>query len=135
MERQRKGSRDLEAYRRGGQGPPRAVAPFKKKNFAEATNTYPFQLDGKYNRYSDYATGWAVRGLTLGGVRLIAPVQTGLHLTQPPVQRVPGLFSKNEVPKAWSWPPTASSTEVKERVELYFYTPSGPSWSILGWIF
>jgi hypothetical protein len=31
MERQSKGSRDLEAYRRGGQGPPRAVVPFKKK--------------------------------------------------------------------------------------------------------
>jgi hypothetical protein len=32
-ERQSKESRDLEAYRRGGQGPPRAVAPFKKKKF------------------------------------------------------------------------------------------------------
>jgi hypothetical protein len=31
MQRQSKGSRDLETYRRGGQGPPRAVAPFKKK--------------------------------------------------------------------------------------------------------
>jgi hypothetical protein len=32
MEGQSEGSRDLEAYRRGGQGPPRAVAPFKKEN-------------------------------------------------------------------------------------------------------
>jgi hypothetical protein len=31
MERQSKGSRYLEAYRRGGQGPPRAAVPFKKK--------------------------------------------------------------------------------------------------------
>jgi hypothetical protein len=31
MERESEESRDLEAYRRGGQGPPRAVAPFKKK--------------------------------------------------------------------------------------------------------
>jgi hypothetical protein len=31
MERQSKGSRDLEVYRRGGQGPPKVVAPFKKK--------------------------------------------------------------------------------------------------------
>jgi hypothetical protein len=31
MERQSKGSRDLEAYRRGDQGPLRAVAPFKKR--------------------------------------------------------------------------------------------------------
>jgi hypothetical protein len=29
-------------------------------------------------------------------------------------------------------PPT-SNTEVKERVELYLYSPSGPSWSVLGW--
>jgi hypothetical protein len=31
MERQSKGSRGLEAYCKGGQGPPRAVAPLKKK--------------------------------------------------------------------------------------------------------
>jgi len=31
MERQSKGSRDLEAYCKGGQGPPRTVAPLKKK--------------------------------------------------------------------------------------------------------
>jgi hypothetical protein len=28
-------------------------------------------------------------------------------------------------------PPT-SSAEVKERVELYLYSPSGPSWPVLG---
>ena len=33
MERQSKGSRGLEAYCKGGQGPPRAVAPPKKKKF------------------------------------------------------------------------------------------------------
>jgi hypothetical protein len=38
MERQSKESRDLEAYRRGGQGPPRAVTPFKKKKI---TKIYP----------------------------------------------------------------------------------------------
>jgi hypothetical protein len=32
MERQSKESRDLESYRGGGQDPPRAVAPFKKKS-------------------------------------------------------------------------------------------------------
>jgi hypothetical protein len=29
------------------------------------------------------------------------------------------------------WSP--SSAEVKERVELYLYSPSGPSWPVLGW--
>ena len=28
--------------------------------------------------------------------------------------------------------PTPFSTEVKERVELYLYFPSGPSWPVLG---
>ena len=28
--------------------------------------------------------------------------------------------------------PPPSSAEVKERVELYFYSPSGPSWPVLG---
>ena len=28
--------------------------------------------------------------------------------------------------------PSPSSAEVKERVELYFYYPSGPSWPVLG---
>jgi hypothetical protein len=43
MERQSKGSRDLEAYHRGGQGPPRAVALFKKKkNYIERFYYLPF---------------------------------------------------------------------------------------------
>ena len=28
--------------------------------------------------------------------------------------------------------PTPSSAEVKERVELYLYFPSGPSWPVIG---
>jgi hypothetical protein len=28
--------------------------------------------------------------------------------------------------------PPPSSTEVKERLELYLYSPSGPSWPVLG---
>jgi hypothetical protein len=29
-------------------------------------------------------------------------------------------------------PPTPSNTEVRERVEPYFYSPSGPSWPVIG---
>jgi len=29
-------------------------------------------------------------------------------------------------------PPTPSSAKVKERVELYRFLPSGPSWPVLG---
>ena len=28
--------------------------------------------------------------------------------------------------------PPPSSAEVKERVELYLYSPSGPSWTVIG---
>jgi hypothetical protein len=28
--------------------------------------------------------------------------------------------------------PPSSSNEVEERVEIYFYSPSAPSWSVLG---
>ena len=36
---------------------------------------------------------------------------------------------------AWRWPPTPRpSAEVKERVELYSYSNSGPSWPVLGCI-
>jgi hypothetical protein len=36
---------------------------------------------------------------------------------------------------AWVWCPLTppSSAEVKERVELYLYSPSGPSWPDIGW--
>jgi hypothetical protein len=30
--------------------------------------------------------------------------------------------------------PPPSSGEVKERVELYLYSPSGPSWPVLGYL-
>ena len=33
---------------------------------------------------------------------------------------------------AWRWLPTPYRAEVKERVEIYLYSPSGPSWPVLG---
>ena len=33
----------------------------------------------------------------------------------------------------WRWSPTLSGAEVKERAELYLYSPYGPSWPVLGW--
>jgi hypothetical protein len=38
----------------------------------------------------------------------------------------------NMAARTWRCPPTTSSAEVKERVELYVNSTSGPSWSILG---
>jgi len=33
---------------------------------------------------------------------------------------------------AWLWPLTPCSAQVKERVELYLYSPYGPPWSFVG---
>jgi hypothetical protein len=52
--------------------------------------------------------------------------------TESPIQWVPGL-SRGKSAGAWRWPPTPSRAEAKERVELYIYSPSGPSWPVLGW--
>ena len=53
--------------------------------------------------------------------------------TQSPIQCVPGFSPGGTAAGAWRWPPTPSSAEVKERVELCLYSPSGPSWHVLEW--
>jgi hypothetical protein len=79
------------------------------------------------------ATGWTFRGSKSGGeARFSAPVQTGpwAHLTSytmdtgsfPWVKRLGRAVDH----------PHPSGTEVKERVELYLYSTSGPSWPVLG---
>jgi hypothetical protein len=54
-----------------------------------------------------------------------------LRPTQPPIQRIPFLFTEGKAAGACRWLHTSPSTEVKERVELYLYSPSGPSGSVL----
>ena len=60
-----------------------------------------------------------------------------------PVQNEPGVYPasskmgtrslfRGKAAMPWCQPPTPSSTEVKQIVELYHYTNSGPSWPVLG---
>jgi hypothetical protein len=67
------------------------------------------------------------------GTRFYAPVQTspGAH----PASCTMGTRSFPGVKRPGHGidHPPPSSAEVKERVELYLNSPSGPSWPILGW--
>jgi len=42
-------------------------------------------------------------------------------------------FPGGKATQAWRWPSTPSSIEATERVELYLYIPSVPSWPVPGW--
>ena len=55
--------------------------------------------------------------------------------TQSSIQWVLGLFLGDKAAGALRESPTPSSVEVKEWVELYLYSPSGPLWSVLGRIY
>jgi hypothetical protein len=79
------------------------------------------------------ATGWTVRGSNPGGGEIFRTrpdrpwglpslLYNGYRVSFPEVKR-PG--------RGVDHPPT-SSAEVKERVELYLYSLSGPSWPFLG---
>jgi hypothetical protein len=66
------------------------------------------------------------------GTRFSAPVQTG-----PGAYPASCTMGTGSLPGV-KWPgrgvdhPPSSSSEVKERVELYIYSPSAPSWPVLG---
>ena len=61
------------------------------------------------------------------------PSRPALWPTQPPIQSVLGVSQGVKRPGRGVDHPPPPSAEVKERVELYLYPPSAPSWPVLGW--
>jgi hypothetical protein len=59
------------------------------------------------------------------------PVSTKNSTSEVPTMGT-GSFPEVKPPRRGVDHPPPSSVEVKERVELYIYFPSGPSWPVLG---
>ena len=67
------------------------------------------------------------------GVRSAAPVQTGPGAHPTSCTMGTGSLSRGvKRPGNGFDQPHSPSAEVKERIELYFYSPSGPSWLVIG---
>jgi hypothetical protein len=85
-------------------------------------------------QYSDSLRDWTVRGSNAGGREFPHPSRPALGPTQPPIQWVPGLLPRGQSGRdvaLTTHPP--SSAEVEARAELYICSPSGFSWTVLGW--
>jgi hypothetical protein len=67
------------------------------------------------------------------GARFSVSVQTGPGAYPASCTMGTGSFPGVKRPGRGVDHPPPSSAEVKERVELYLYSPSGPSWPVLGW--
>ena len=67
-----------------------------------------------------------------GGARFSAPVQTCAGAHPASYTLGTGSFPGSRAAGAWRCPPIPSSAEVKERVQLYLYSPSGSSWPVIG---
>ena len=81
------------------------------------------------------ATYWTIRVSNPGGsARFSAPVQTGPGARPDSYTMGTGSFSGVKRSGRGVDRLPQSSAKVKERVELYLYSPSGPSWPVIGWL-
>jgi len=102
--------------------------PLAREGFGNNLICFCFTNSGRDN---SVATGWTVRGsIPVGGRDFLHPSRPALGPAQPPIQWVPGLFSGGKAAGAWRWE-IHPLLEVKERVEIYLYSPSGPSQPVL----
>ena len=109
-------------------------ATLNKKHFSTQRSYLQFKLFWThYGR--DSSVGVATCYGLDGPVIFSAPVQTGPGAHPTSYTLGTGSFPGVKRPGRGADHPLPSSTEVTERVELYFYFPSGPSWPVLGWTF
>ena len=79
------------------------------------------------------ATGWTVPGSNPSGGKIFRTCPDRPWVPRSLLYNRYGVILGGKAAGAWRWSPTPPSAEVIERVELYLYSPSGPSWSVLGW--
>jgi len=90
---------------------------------------FPCQYRGPtfLSQYTDsLRAGWCDDRIPVGWRDFLHPSRLSLESTQAPVQWVkrPGSGADHRPP---------SRADIKERVQLYLYSPSGLSWFVLGW--
>ena len=91
---------------------------------------------GYLSRYSDsLRAGRSGDRIPVGGrgEKFSAPVQTGRGAHPVSYTMGTGSFPGVKMPGCGDDHPPSNSAEVKEIVELHLYSPSWPSWPVLGW--
>jgi len=88
---------------------------------------------GYLSRYSDSLRAGRLRDRLPAGARFSARVQTDPEAHTTSYTMGTGSYPGLKWPGRGVDHPPASSAEVNERVELYLYSLSGPSWRVLGW--
>jgi hypothetical protein len=87
--------------------------------------------------FINYTTGTSLRNGRSGdrnlvGARFFVPVQTSSCARPASYTLGTGSFPRVKGPRRGVYYPPPSNAEVKGRVELYLYSPSGPSLPVLG---
>jgi hypothetical protein len=79
------------------------------------------------------ATGWTVRGSNPGGGEIFR-IRPHRPFDSPSLLCNGYLVSPGgKATRMWHWPPTPSTAEVKEKVEIYLCSQVGLSWPVIGW--